>query len=246
LDGRPGRRVQWRQLRQQRLRRSGLFYLPAELSVRSSCFETPFNFTGHAASYTIGPFLGYRVQLGAVVLGIEGDASYKNNANSVSQTTITNIGGGFSRTDYFTGSIRQGWDSSVRGRVGMLLTPWTLIYGTGGVAFERVSGALAYTGALSLCSSPCVQVGTATTLASFSETRVGATGGAGVEFQLGKSPVGGPWAVRLEYRYTDFGSFSKSFAVNTSCTTCASTSPGATIDLHPSFHTVRVGLGYNF
>lgn len=223
----------------------GSYICPLSFPLGQSCFETPFSFTGHSASYTIGPFLGYRVQLGAFVLGIEGDASYKNTSDSVSQTTVTNIGGSYSRTDYFAGSLKQGWDSSVRGRVGVLVTPWTLIYGTGGVAFERVSGSLAYTGALSLlCSgSPCSQVGTATTLASISETRVGATGGAGVEFQLF-----GPWSARLEYRYTDFGSFSKSVPVSTTCLAgaCSSPSPGATIDLHPSFHTVRVGLGFGF
>ncbi|MGZ8325221.1 MAG: outer membrane protein, partial [Rhodoplanes sp.] len=223
----------------------GSYICPLSFPLGQSCFETPFSFTGHSASYTIGPFLGYRVQLGAFVLGIEGDASYKNTSDSVSQTTVTIIGGSYSRTDYFTGSLRQGWDSSVRGRVGVLVTPWTLIYGTGGVAFERVSGSLAYTGALSLCSggNPCSQVGTATAITSFSETRVGATGGAGVEFQLF-----GPWSARLEYRYTDFGSFSKSAPVVTSCSPggCASPSPGATIDLHPSFHTVRVGLGFGF
>jgi outer membrane immunogenic protein len=64
-----------------------------------------------------------------------------------------------------------------------------------------------------------------------------------VEFQLF-----GPWSARLEYRYTDFGSFSKSALVNTTCLpgACSSPSPGATINLHPSLHTVRVGLGFGF
>jgi outer membrane immunogenic protein len=56
----------------------------------------------------------------------------------------------------------------------------------------------------------------------------------------------GPWSARLEYRYTDFGTFTKSFPVTTSCSSCVSPCPGAAIELHPSFHTVRVGLGFSF
>jgi outer membrane immunogenic protein len=217
----------------------GSYICPPGLPFGSGCYETPFSFTGHSTSYTIGPFLGYRMQLGSFVVGIEGDASYKNTSNSLAQNSTTSISS-FVRTDSFYGSIKQGWDSSVRARAGILVTPWALLYGTGGIAFERVSGSLIYNGNLYSCAG-CTLLGTATDAGSFNEFRVGATGGGGVEIQLG-----GPWSARIEYRYTDFGSFTKSVPVTNLCASCASPSPIATVDLHPSFQTVRVGVGFGF
>ncbi|MEZ5786658.1 MAG: outer membrane beta-barrel protein [Xanthobacteraceae bacterium] len=222
----------------------GSYICPPSVPLGGGCYETPFSFDDNTASYTIGPFLGYRIQLGNFVLGVEGDASYKNADSSVTQVTNTPIAGIYTRNDSFTGSMKQGWDGSVRGRLGVLITPTILVYGTGGVAFGKVSGSLDYIGTICAGGPPCpVGAGaysTATT--SFSETRVGATGGAGVEVQLF-----GPWNARLEYRYTDLGSFTKSFPVNNSfCGNCASPSPGASVELHPTFHTVRFGLGLDF
>lgn len=223
------------------------------IPLTQNCYETPFSFTGHRSSYTIGPFLGYRVQLGAFVVGAETDFSYKRANSSASQTTVVpitainsfNDPSYYQRTDNFSGSLNQGWDGSVRARVGVLVTPWTLLYGTGGMAFGKVSGSLAYSGTIYSCDDSgancTTPVGNAVSSVSFSETRVGYTVGGGVEYQFY-----GPWSARLEYRYADLGSFSKSFGVVTNCATCANQSPGATIDLHPTFHTVRVGLGFGF
>jgi outer membrane immunogenic protein len=227
----------------------GSYICPPFTSFGSSCYETPFAFTGNDASYTIGPFLGYRVQFGNFVAGVEGDISWKNANSSSAQDSSTQIinalGSPYLRTDSFTGSLKQGWDGSVRGRLGVLVTPWTLVYGTGGLAFGKVSGSLAYTGTLYECFAPGVgcttPAGLATSSTSFSDTRVGYTVGGGLEYQFY-----GPWSARIEYRYTDLGSFSKSFNVATYCVDCANPSPGATIDLHPTFQTVRVGIGLGF
>jgi outer membrane immunogenic protein len=224
----------------------GAYICPPFTTLGTSCFETPFSFHENAPSYTVGPFLGYRIQLGNFVVGVEGDASYKKSDSSVSQLTTTYFtGGSYNRTDNFDGSLKQGWDGSVRGRLGVLITPSILVYGTGGVAFGKVSGSLTYSGTIYNCTGGVCNgsaVGTATAATSFSETRVGATGGGGIEFQLF-----GPWNARLEYRYTDLGSFSKSVPIYTACGgLCGSPSPGASIDLHPTFHTVRFGLGLDF
>jgi outer membrane immunogenic protein len=224
------------------------------IPLTQNCYETPFSFTGHRSSYTIGPFLGYRVQLGNFVVGAETDISYKRANSSASQTTVVpitafdglNVPYYYQRNDNFSGSLNQGWDGSLRGRLGYLVTPWTLLYATGGMAFGKVSGALAYSGTIYACDESgancTMPIGNAVSSVSFSETRVGYTVGGGVEYQF----AGGPWSARLEYRYADLGSFTKSFAVATSCATCANQSPGASIELHPTFHTVRVGLGFGF
>src|SRR5262245_2151998 len=127
-----------------------------------SCFETPFQFSGHKASYTIGPFVGYRLQFGGWVVGIEGDWSWKNSESSLSQSSSTAISAGttttsffdsfsgtiisstvpnnYFRTDSFAGSVKQKSDSSIRARVGWLVTPWSLLYVTGGRSEERRVG----------------------------------------------------------------------------------------------------------
>lgn len=216
----------------------GSYICPVGTYLGVDCYETPFSFRETAPSYTFGGYYGYNIQLGAFVVGVEGDASYKNSKSSVTQITETPVAGAY-RYDSFTGTLKQGWDGSVRGRLGVLITPTMLIYGTGGVAFGQVSGSLSYYG--QICGgSPCLPTWDyySTSYTSFSETRVGATGGVGVEMQLF-----GPWTARLEYRYTDLGKFTKTFPVNNSnCDGCGSPSPGASIELHPTFQTVRFGL----
>ena len=54
------------------------------------------------------------------------------------------------------------------------------------------------------------------------------------------------WKARAEYRYTDFGTYTKTFALNTSCSGgCSSPSSSVSIDLKESFHTFRVGLAFD-
>lgn len=216
----------------------GSYICPVGSYLGRDCYETPFSFNESAPSYTFGGYYGYNIQLGNIVVGVEGDASYKNSKSSVTQISETPVFGVY-RYDSFTGTLKQGWDGSVRGRLGVLISPTMLIYGTGGVAFGKVSGSLSYYGQI-CAGSPCLPTGDyfTTSYTSFSETRVGATGGVGVEMQLF-----GPWTARLEYRYTDLGKFTKTFPVdNSNCDGCGSPSPGASIELHPTFQTVRFGL----
>jgi outer membrane immunogenic protein len=223
----------------------GSYICPSGTFFGTNCFETPFGFDGNKASYTIGPFLGYRVQLGNFVVGAETDFAYKNASNSLTQDSFaTNV----ARGDYFNGSLKQSWDGSLRARLGVLVTPWTLLYATGGLAYERVTGSFSYVGTLYGCAQPCSTVnGTATAAASWSDTRIGWTAGGGVETELWTG-----WKARIEYRYADLGSYSKTVALVNACTgggiACYSTtySTAATINLHPTFQTVRVSLGFDF
>ena len=223
----------------------GSYICPPSVFIGSGCSETPFNFKGSPGSYTVGPYLGYRVQAGSVVVGVETDVSYKNTRTSQSLSATTVYPTFDSRSETFTGSIKQTWDGSVRGRIGVLVTPWTLVYGTAGLAVGEISGSLTYSGTVYDCVTPgaCGIVATAIASRSFSETRVGATAGGGIEMQLF-----GPWSARIEYRYTDFGKFYKTFPVANSCVLdCpASPSTATSIHLHPSFQTVRLGIGFGF
>ena len=190
----------------------GAYVCPSGSSFGSNCFETPFQFSGHKAVYTIGPFVGYRWMIGkgpypgATVFGIEGDWSWKNAETSLNQSSSTLIaltGGNVLRTDQFSGSIKQKSDSSIRARLGILVTPWSLLYVTGGVAFGEISGSFAYGGNLcpassSSSSSSCTSssaIGTARTAVSWSDTRVGSTVGAGWETEIAPG-----WNARITQR----------------------------------------------
>ena len=231
----------------------GAYICPAAFPFGVSCFETPFAFGGHPLTATVGPFLGYRWQFGNSVLGVEGDWSWKKAENSLflSNPAICFNPGCFDyRADAKSGSVKQDWDSSLRLRYGWLVNPSTLVYGTAGVAVGQISGSFTFNGVLhttSFVTAPPVDIvgSTATANASWSDIRVGGTVGAGLETAL----WGTGWKIRAEYRYTDFGSYTKTVAVNTVCvaaTGCSAPSSSATINLKESFHTVRVGVGFDF
>jgi outer membrane immunogenic protein len=196
----------------------------------SPCAETPFTFSGHPSTITVGGFLGYRVQSGALVAGIEGDVAWKRATTSYVQSGITPL----YVSETFTGSLTQGWDGSLRARLGTLLTPSVLAYGTAGLALGTVSGSFSYNaqyGEDYLAAS-------VSGAKSWSDIQLGYTLGAGIELDVGMG-----LKARLEYRFTDFGHISKDIPLTS--TGCASYNCGtnAHVDLNAAFHTVRLGLG---
>jgi outer membrane immunogenic protein len=215
--------------------------------------ETPFSFHKHPWSYTVGAFFGYNWQFGAYVVGAETDIAWKDGGTSqfLSATAFATYPAGTAfRAESFYGKMRQNWDGSLRARAGFLWTPQTLVYGTAGLAYGDVSGSFAYSAQIVY---PDFSVATTSGVRSWSDTRVGWTVGGGVETALmpGFLQLLGPgWKARIEYRYTDLGNYSKSIplAYSSSCVACSASivSNAAIVNLHPTFHTIRVGLGYNF
>src|SRR5262245_8428461 len=120
--------------------------LPGGVSANyPGCAETPFSFSSHPTSFTIGAFLGYRMRFGNFVAGVEGDGSWKDASKDATLYAVSTVfpqggGGGELRTETFHGSQSQRWDGSVRARLGMLLTPSLLAYATGGLAVGEVCG----------------------------------------------------------------------------------------------------------
>ena len=212
----------------------GAYLFPAVCGL-NPCTETPFSFNGNKTSATGGGFIGYRIQFGSMVAGIEGDLNAKSASSSYTYSDSNVF-----RSETFTGSVKQGADGSIRGRLGFLVTPSVLVYGTGGVAFGSVSGSFGYAAYQNPISVPCCA--SATGGGSWSTTRSGATGGGGIEALITESLT-----LRLEYRYTDLGQFSETVPLSTVCAgACSSPSSSASINLHPTFQAVRLGLGYNF
>jgi outer membrane immunogenic protein len=178
------------------------------------------------------------------VVGVEGDINWQKGENSYAQNTPPPWLG----YELFTGSQKQGADGSIRGRIGYLVTPWTLAYATGGLAIGQISGSFSYAGCqLSTCATTFTSgftTFTATNVtgaASWSDTRVGGTVGAGLETQV--------WTgvkARLEYRYTDYGKFSKDVPLTTNNSFCGtSCGTNAHIDMRAFNHRLMVGLGFD-
>lgn len=96
-------------------------------------------------------------------------------------------GSGLAVAGAFYDNSRADIEGSVRGRIGWA---WdrVLFYGTGGVAFASISNSAGVVGFPATFSSTTGQVGW--------------TAGGGVEYAIDPN-----WSVRVEYRYTDFGSY---------------------------------------
>jgi len=149
---------------------------------------------GRSTGVTGGVQLGYNWQIGSLVTGLEADiqgSDIKGSARAnptFAGTTIPDSGGVLSSEQ------KLSWFGTVRGRLGVTVTPDLLLYGTGGLAYGHVE-ASANTqfldGPSLLAEWP----------ASVSKTKVGWTAGAGAEWMFAHN-----WSAKLEYLYVDLGS----------------------------------------
>ncbi|KJC48992.1 outer membrane beta-barrel protein [Bradyrhizobium sp. LTSP857] len=184
----------------------------------------PVNGTGFRAN----PYAGYNWQVTpSWVFGVEGDVGFGDQTTTLRGFTYGPLFG--SSTFNADGlSVKTTWDASLRGRAGYLLTPATLVYATGGLAWQHYD-----------ITSTCVSVvcdGATPAVVSNSTTRTGWTLGGGVETALD-----GNWLLRSEYRYADFGT--ASFSIT------RATAFGLTIenfDTKLATHTATVGVAYKF
>lgn len=90
-------------------------------------------------------------------------------------------------------TLKSDWDVKLRGRLGYLVTPSTLLYGTAGVAVTQLEATTTCKGPIGLlCFGPDVKD-------TVSETLFGWTAGVGVEHALSDRVL-----ARAEYSYTDY------------------------------------------
>ena len=181
----------------------------------------------------VGGYLGYNWQLSPLwVVGVEADVAWGN-----SRSTVAGIPGTacvpacvpFTGLDSST--VKEGWDASIRARVGILVTPTTLLYATGGAAWQRLEINASCFGNLGVAPSAwCVAVRNETV----SWNKAGWTVGGGLEAMLWRN-----WLARVEYRYADYRSVSHTFFVNSVDDQVAMTATLRT-------HTAWVGLAYKF
>jgi outer membrane immunogenic protein len=148
----------------------------------------------------VGGTIGYNLQFGSAVFGIEADIDWTNIKGSIATNCIG------------TCETSSDWLGTVRGRIGYAFDRF-LPYATAGAAFGDIKGSVA-SGAR-----------------SFSETNVGWTAGAGLEYAFISS-----WSAKVEYLYVDLGKA-------TCDATCSGTNP---FDVTFTTHIVRAGLNYKF
>lgn len=181
---------------------------------------------GIDASGFVGGFqAGANWQSGRIVGGLEIDLSGSNikgsNSNSVS-------GAGFveqaSQTD------KLDWFGSARARLGYLVTPDVLLYGTGGPGWARM---------VSDQESVTTTVGAPTTTTSLvtPSWMFGWVAGLGVEARLANTN----WLARLEYLHYDFGSGSSSLTIPAGGGAVTAVTSG-----HLTNDVVQAGISYKF
>jgi outer membrane immunogenic protein len=167
----------------------------------------------------IGGFgLGYNVQSGQIVAGVEADLGLLNaRADRLVNPVSVGVNGTVSESTSIAAL------STFRGRLGFAVDRY-LVYATGGLALGRVTQSMVQTYAAVLPAN-----GTRTTW------QAGWTIGAGIEARLG-----GGWTAKAEYLYADLGS-TRIFAASPDFISAAGTSQHRL-----TTSTVRVGVNYLF
>jgi outer membrane immunogenic protein len=134
---------------------------------------------------------------------------------------------------------------TVRGRVGYLVNPTLLVYGTGGLAYGGVSASVNLTQYAFNAAGAANQLATGNV--NGSNVQVGWTGGGGVEWMFMQN-----WSAKVEYLYYDLGS--SNLDLNTYANTLRAGSlvsaPGAawtasTINGRTTGNLVRAGVNYH-
>jgi len=149
------------------------------LFTRSSGTAT-LNFQDDESGGAAGALLGYNLQHGNLVFGVEGDWSWlSTKATHDPQELI--------------GTFDARWLATIRGRVGFTFDS-VLVYITGGAAFAKVADHV-----------PLLVTTDGIELSAFdvNQTKTGWTLGGGVEYMFAPR-----WTVRAEFRYVDIGTMS--------------------------------------
>ena len=157
-----------------------------------------------------GGLLGYDWQIDPRwVVGLEVDAAYSDGT-----AAIAGIPGCIVACIFGTpgpsgdaSSVKMKWDASARGRLGYLVSPNLLIYGTGGIAWQSVQDSATCQNGLADAVCP-VLAGNPFSTVTNTTVRTGWTVGGGIDAR-----VYGNWTLRGEYRYADFGTWNNSFVL---------------------------------
>jgi outer membrane immunogenic protein len=159
----------------------------------------PVGVTSNLNGGIAGGQIGYNWQVSNWVWGVEGDGQWSGERHT--DTLICGVACTGTPAAAFGASVTQKIDAfgTFRGRVGWLVTPDVMLYGTGGLAVAsfRTSASAAVTAARLVAG----------VAATNSTTRAGWTAGAGIEGMFAPH-----WSAKLEYLYADYGRFNNNLA----------------------------------
>ncbi len=165
--------------------------------------DTDFTNSSDEGGSYVNVYAGYNWLISNdVVAGIELSAGYADNQSSANELylpplVIPNLPTPVVLPSTAATTLESDWDAKLRGRLGYLVTPSTLLYGTAGVALIKFK-------ATTTCTGPVGMVCYGTDRKStVSETLFGWTAGVGVEHALSERVL-----ARAEYSYTDYESTS--------------------------------------
>lgn len=165
-----------------------------------------------------GLTLGYNLQDGPVVFGLEGELGYLDASGSGVQEAFAVVQDSF-------GFIQPSLYGSLAARLGFSIDK-ALVFARAGVAFTGANGR--FEDACSL--APC---GPGLLSATAEGINVGLTLGGGVEYALDEA-----WSAKIEYAYLGFGT--------RTATGVSSFGPVFSYDYDQPVHSLRVGLNYRF
>jgi outer membrane immunogenic protein len=163
-----------------------------------SAVDNPANLD--RTSFRFGGYAGYNWMFApAWLAGLEADFGWAGGTATHASFPGSSVFGAGTGIGHDFVNAKLGWDASVRGRLGYLVAPNWLVYGTGGVAWQQIKTSATCDGtANSYCGGAPVGFSDSSTV-----TKAGWTAGAGVETMLW-----GNWIGRAQYRYADFGNVS--------------------------------------
>jgi outer membrane immunogenic protein len=161
----------------------------------STCNTIPESGTLTGSAFIGGFYAGYNFMIAPTwLVGIEGDWSWTRLSDATTAPQITPAGavGNPPAINAWSGDTK--WLASLRGRVGITPFPTTLLYVTGGVAWNRTDySAQDIFGPLGCANGNCA-------LTSLSQTKSGYVIGAGADW----APWSNNWLLRAEYLYYGF------------------------------------------
>jgi outer membrane immunogenic protein len=147
-----------------------------------------------------GAQFGYNWQIGSVVTGLEADIQGSGLKGSARAPAIPTIVPLIPFESSLSSEPKLSWFGTVRGRLGLTVTPELLLYGTGGLAYGRVDASANWFESFGEVGAP-LALAQVRAPASVRETKVGWTAGAGAEWMFARN-----WSAKLEYLYVDLGS----------------------------------------
>lgn len=202
--------------------------LAAPLAVFVAAGSLPAALSPSAKGVIGGGQFGYNWQVSPQwLVGLEADFQGSDVKGSTTQVLAP---AGF---DVTSTTVTKGidWFGTVRGRVGVLVAPQWLLYGTGGFAYGRTKSSFGITD----LTNGCVVGATICASAASSGTSTGWSAGAGTEVMFAPN-----WSFKAEYLYVDLGRRTLNVA--------SSTIPAIVFTTSTPFRKqiARVGINYHF